>query len=491
MSRQARTRLYIASVAVFALILGTLSSVFWSVSPQFERLWMLPTFAALIAVAGRFPFRVSPQGDATVLTAPLFTAVLLLHPLEALAVGVAGAFISERSLRAPLNVMLFNVSATGLTAVVAGIAFWFVRPEVAPLFSLGFMAAAVFAGLLLHVVNHSLTLGMITIVKGRAFWSTWRDAWAFEAILDSGLLIVGLIAAQMLSIAWWWLIVITVPFAIIYFGFRSTIEQTAEKTVLADKLERNLAELTQTQEQLIQSAKLAGLGTLAAGLAHEINNPLTIITGRAELFSARLKMSPDFLTTEKALADIEDIHSMGIRISTIMKQLLSYSRRAEFLEEISLDSVLSDSVELLKGKADKKGVEIVQQYASLPIVRGVPTQLQQVFVNIISNAIDASPEMSQVILSCSNIDGVAVISVTDKGCGMPEEVREHIFEPFYTTKNAGEGTGLGLFIGHKIVSDHEGEITLDSKEGEGTTFRVLLPVLKNSAALEGKKTNAA
>ena len=106
-------------------------------------------------------------------------------------------------------------------------------------------------------------------------------------------------------------------------------------------------------------------------------------------------------------------------------------------------------------------------------------------------AIDASPEMGRVVLDCSNADGSAIISVTDKGCGMPAEVQEHIFEPFYTTKNAGEGTGLGLFIGHKIVTDHEGEITLSSSEGVGTTIRVKLPVLESADISDGKATTAA
>lgn len=492
MSNHTRTKIYTVIVATSAVGLTLLSALFWQPSIDLSKLWLIPTLITLVALAGRFPFKVSPQGDATVLTVPLLVAVLLLHPVEAVVVGVAGSAVSEVLLRARPNVALFNVAANGLVAVLAGLVFWGLTSGTGTGFSTApAIIYAVTAAFVLYVANLVILFGMITLVKGSGFWERWREAWSFEAILDISLLIFGLFAAQLVILAPWWLGVLTVAFIVTYYGYRRSVQQAVEKTRLAEELAQNLYQLKQTQAQLIQSAKLAGIGTLAAGLAHEINNPLTIITGRAELFLTKLKKQPEYGLSDNAVKDVEDIQEMGARISTIMKQLLSYSRRSEYLEEISLEAVIDDSTQLLRGKIENKDINLVREFQEIPPVRGIENQLQQVFINLISNAIDAVEVHGTVAVGCSVSGDTAVAYVKDTGSGISPEIRERLFEPFFTTKDIGEGTGLGLYICHKIVTEHHGDIELSSEEGAGTTVTVKLPVATSGKRSEGRHTTAA
>ncbi len=362
MSREVLTRGYIAAIAFMAVTLASVSTWLWPLALEMQRIWLLPVLVMMVSLVARFPFKVSPQGDATLVTVPLFMATLLLHPLEAGLIGFLGTAISERMLKAPPRVMVYNAGVSGLVGVLAGTVFWGLRPEAAGIFSPGVVLAAALAGLVLHVSDLSLLFGMITIVKGHNVMQRWREAWAFEAVLEGSLLIMGLVGAQLVMVAWWWTLILAVPFVVAYYGFRRSVEETSHKTRLAEALEQKLRELKEAQAQLVQSAKLATVGTLAAGVAHEINNPLTIITGRAELFLARLQKSREYAVSDKAMQDIQDIYKMGMRISTIVNQLLAYSRRSDHLAEVRLEKVMDDSLTLLQGKLEKKGVNVVKEF---------------------------------------------------------------------------------------------------------------------------------
>lgn len=492
LSKDTRSTIFAAVIVAAALALAAASVVMWPVMLSTQRAWLVPTLVLLVALAGRFPFRVSPQGDATVLTVPLLIAVLMLHPAIAVTIGAVGTAIAEILIRPRLKVAVFNVGANSLTAALAGITVWWLDGGNAiGEFTAIELLYAVAAGLVLYVSNLAILFGMITIIKGSGFWQRWREAWSFEAFLDISLLLYGLLAVQLTNLAWWWLVVLSVPFIVNYYGYRRSVQQAVEKTKLAEELAENLSELKQAQAQVVQSAKLAGIGTLAAGLAHEINNPLTIVTGRAELFLTKLERDPAYGSTPQAARDVRDIKAMGERMSTIMKQLLSYSRRAEYLSEVDLEAILDDSVQLLNGSIQHKGINLVKQYGSVPLVRGVANQLQQVFVNLISNAIDAVPGQGTVTVGTCYQDGTARVFVQDTGAGIPPEIQERLFEPFFTTKDVGKGTGLGLYISHKIVTEHDGSIALESQVGRGTTVSVSLPATAIATPDEGKSASAA
>jgi len=314
-------------------------------------------------------------------------------------------------------------------------------------------------------------------VKGAGFWQRWKQAWQFELVLEASQFSIGYIGAQMLGYSPWSLLALVVPIVIAYYALSRSVKEVLEKTALAEELDNNLKELKETQAQLIQSAKLATVGTLAAGIAHEINNPLAVISGRAEILKARIERGGENVDMTKVLSGIGDIHSMTGRISAIVNGLLSYSRRSDVAAPMRLDALMDDSLPLLERKLEKNSIEIVREYKSSPKVFVVPTQLQQVFMNLVSNAVDAMPETGGTItLGCEVADGFATAYVRDNGSGIPDDVRERMFEPFFTTKDVGKGTGLGLFICHKIVSDHGGEMTVESAIGKGTTFFIRLPL---------------
>ena len=179
--------IYIGLIAALAILLAVLPLLIWPMPMQTQAIWLVPVMVALIALAGRFPFQVSPQGDATLVTVPLFMAALLLHPSIAVLVGIAGTLISERLLRARTEVTIYNVAVNGTAAGLAGMLFFVLRPDGdMTLLALPTFFGAILAGLILGVTHLLLLFGMITIIKGREFWAQWRQTWAFEVVLDLG-----------------------------------------------------------------------------------------------------------------------------------------------------------------------------------------------------------------------------------------------------------------------------------------------------------------
>ena len=341
------------------------------------------------------------------------------------------------------------------------------------------MLVAGATGLILHVTNVVSVLGILAIRKGIAFIKSWSQTYVFEAIQEGGLLTLGLIGAILVVQAWWAVVMLFIPFALARYGFERIVNDAAEKALLAEELERNLKELKELQTQLIQSAKLASVGTLAAGVAHEINNPIFAIAGRAELL---LKSSDEHLASEKAIDYVETIQEMSSRITLIVRQLLDYSRPTDDKVDVSIEAAMDEAVGLLGSKLNAKRLEIERDFAVSPSVLGIDNQIQQIFVNLIGNAIDATSEWGEITLGARvDDDGMVIAYVKDTGVGVSPEIKDQLFEPFFTTKAPGKGTGLGLFICHTIVTNHGGEIGVDSTQGEGTTVWVKLPMSVSSS----------
>jgi signal transduction histidine kinase len=333
------------------------------------------------------------------------------------------------------------------------------------------------AGIVLHVINLGMLFAMMTLVKGRQIWRRWLEPWAFESVVEASLLVLAIIGAQLVMMSWWWLMWLAVPFIVCYLGFRKIVGESIQKAKLADDLENSLSELKETQGQLIQSAKLATVGSMAAGVAHEINNPLAVINGRSEMFLLKSKMDgfDQYSSSDKAIEDIRDIHEMGLRIAAIVQQLLGHARRYDKPEIVGLGEIMIKAVGVLEHKFGRKGVTFDEDFQSVPEVNVIANQIEQVFVNIIGNAIDAMPEWGTITLGCSVEQGTAIAYVKDEGIGINKELQEKIFDPFFTTKPVGSGTGLGLYICQKIIAEHRGRISVESAQGEGTTFYIELP----------------
>jgi len=232
--------------------------------------------------------------------------------------------------------------------------------------------------------------------------------------------------------------------------------------------------------QLMQSDKLAALGKMAAGVAHEINNPLQVIIqqiGWMEdlLEEEELKQSENIEEFGKAIKKIEDHVERARRV---VHGMLGYARKMEpHLEDVDINAVIRQTIDLLGNYARINNITIKTELSTdLPIIAADGSQLQQVFMNLVSNAIDAIGKDGTIEIKSRKSGPVIQIKVSDTGSGIPEEMQKRIFDPFFTTKQPGKGVGLGLWITHNIVEKMGGSISVKSRVGQGTTFTVWIPV---------------
>lgn len=248
-----------------------------------------------------------------------------------------------------------------------------------------------------------------------------------------------------------------------------------ENAELYSNLRSQMNQLQDAQEQLVQAAKLVAIGELASNIAHEINNPLTSILGYAEL----IKEETDI---ESIMRDVDIIEKESLRARDIVQQLLEFARKRS-LETVTLDInvLLLEAIELVSVQVKDTRIEVREDFGDIPTTLGDANQLKQVFINIINNAVFAMQDKGVLGISTRVKDGKIKINISDTGRGIPVEVISRIFEPFFSTKKE-KGTGIGLSVSYKIIRSHNGRIDVESKEDEGSTFIVTLPILKKPLA---------
>jgi signal transduction histidine kinase/DNA-binding response OmpR family regulator len=240
---------------------------------------------------------------------------------------------------------------------------------------------------------------------------------------------------------------------------------------LESRVEERTRELKETRDQLVQSEKLASIGQLAAGVAHEINNPIGVILGFAQVMLKRTEAQDPLY---KPLSTIE---REGLRCKKIVQGLLDVARQSRpSPRRMNVNDVIEAAYSLMEHQAKSNRVEVIKDYApDLPLVVADENQLQQVFFNIILNAYHAMPSGGELRITSCAVDNEVQASFADTGVGISEENLKRIFDPFFTTKEVGQGTGLGLSISYGIVEQHGGTIEVSSQEGAGATFLVRLP----------------
>lgn len=228
--------------------------------------------------------------------------------------------------------------------------------------------------------------------------------------------------------------------------------------------------------ELEHSQKLSSIGRLAAGVAHEINNPLSIICQKAGLMNDLIDLAPDFNEKQKFIDLINSILQSVTRCSTVTHRLLGFARRMEVeYEELDINDVLKEVIGFLEKEALYRNIIVEREFdVNLPPISSDRAQLQQVFLNILANALAAVEDGGKIIIKTwDENNDTAGVSIKDDGCGMSEKDLANIFEPFFTTKK-GYGTGLGLPITYGIIKKMGGTINVESKEGEGSTFTIFL-----------------
>lgn len=246
---------------------------------------------------------------------------------------------------------------------------------------------------------------------------------------------------------------------------------------LEQKVEERTRDLKQTQAQLIQSGKLAAVGTLAAGVAHELNQPLMVIRGYAQEL-----LADERVASEEICEDLRRIEAQTTRMAAIINHLRVFSRQSKGKREVTdLNQVVTGALTFLAQQLKTKNIAVVQELLpALPPVWTDPLQIEQVFLNLVTNARDAMEEVGTGTITIRTelaADSRVWLSVTDTGPGIPPDLQTRIFDPFFTTKEVGKGTGLGLSICHGIVEEHGGALKMESPmaDGRGARFTIVLP----------------
>ena len=286
-------------------------------------------------------------------------------------------------------------------------------------------------------------------------------------------------------------------------------KRTEEINLQKEELYATLEYLKQTQSQLVQSEKMAGIGQLTAGIAHEINNPINYVTTSSNALKNDLKDYHKILdlyaeitkqNVEEKLEEIaqlkEDIEFVeiaretenllssikigGEKVAEIVKILRTFTRLDESdLKKVNLHENIDATLAILNNRIGTH-IVIEKQYGNNLEVECFPGELNQVFLNILNNAIDATKTGGKITVKTQQVSKTCRISISDTGKGIPEEIQNRIFEPFFTTKDIGKGKGLGLSTAHTIIKEHHGTIEVESGTDKGTTFTIIIPVIHSN-----------
>ena len=505
-----KRRAYQATVTALGLLLWIIAAGRTFTGHAWRDLLFLLPAIPLIMIVVRFPLNwrlptgwKSTQENVTFTLSDAFVLAIAGWYGIAPAVLIAGieAFASSRRQVHRLSSNLFSAAALSLTATAASVCFsgllgngW-TGAAATSYHSISAIAAALLAASIVQTtVNWSLLSALVALRQNNSILLLWKR----EYLHAAPMFLPTSVAATLLFFAVQNGAITTMAICgpvllAVYFGHnqnRVRAEQAERvERERAEDAERHVAELSQyiaeqerILEQFAQIEKLSALGELASGVAHDFNNTLAGILGRAQLLQAH---SNDAKEVERGLDIIIKTAKDGAHTVKRIQDFARQRRDRDF-ELVAVDQLLSDVREITRPRW-KNRAEAADICINLDLcvtttagVMGDASELREVLVNIVFNAIDAMPNGGRITLSASEINGQVEIRVTDSGTGMSEDVRSRIFDPFFTTKGKA-GMGLGLAVSYGIICRHEGSLEAESEIGRGTSFVIKLPVVKQSA----------
>ena len=279
--------------------------------------------------------------------------------------------------------------------------------------------------------------------------------------------------------------------------YSSIIKDDTGKVLAGISIGRDITERKRMQQQLLQSEKLRSLGELAGGVAHDFNNVLAAILGRVQLLKMQFKPPYGKEEKRKSILDLtkslEIIEKASLDGAETVRRIQEFSRKRvddKDFTPVNINELLDNALDFTRGRwrseADSKGIRIniEKNYSPLPYTLGSPSELREVFTNLINNALDAMPGGGKIRIKTCKEDSYIALTIEDTGAGIPEEIRNRIFDPFFTTKGV-QSTGLGMSISYGIINRHKGTITVESEESKGTVFTIKLPINEMTLKEEG------
>ena len=452
-------------------------------------------FAILIAMALLLTSRITipiPRFSSQISVSDtfVFLVLLLYGGPAAVVMGAVEAVISSTRFSRRLVIVGFNFGSAALSILITSSVMELIFGSVVSLRSApltGTFIAAICTMALTHYASNSGIVAIGGALKSdQPIWPTWRKHYLWTSITYfAGACAAGIIAGLVYFIGVY-AFVITLPIiAIIFLTYRTylkNVETSAAQAAQAEKhvkeLSHYIAEQERIREQFSQMEKLSALGELASGVAHDFNNTLAGILGRAQL----LQRTSD---PEKIARGLDIIIKTAEDGAKTVKRIQDFARqrRDHNFELVSIDQILMDASEITRPRwkncAEASNIHITLdlKIQSNAMVMGDDSELREVLVNMVFNAIDAMPEGGTLSLTTLTNGDSVIIKIIDTGVGMYPEVRSKIFDPFFTTKGKA-GLGLGLAVSFGIIRRHGGEIEVESTYGKGTEFRITLPVAK-------------
>jgi signal transduction histidine kinase/ActR/RegA family two-component response regulator len=450
-------------------------------------------FLFLLVATGTVAARLSipiphVKGEVTVGDTLIFLTLLLYNGEAAVIIAAVDGLSSSFYVSKKPRVWLFNAAQMAASTFVTLWALRLIFGSISNLSGGGYSNRAVgvvcVMALVQYVCNSGLVAAYTALNTDQPLFATWRNSYLWTSLSYFAGASVASVAANLVHDLSVYAVIMVAPIvAVIYFTYKTYLKNVQTSVEKAEQAKQHVAELSRyieeqdrIREQFGQIEKMSALGELASGVAHDFNNTLAAVLGRAELMLRKVDDPEIKKGLEIIIKSAKDGAGTVKRIQDFARQ-----RRDHDFEILTVDQLLIDVNEITRprwrdwAQARNVHINLNLQIDSQASIMGDPSELREVLVNMVFNAVDAMPQGGRLTLSTRQVNDAVEIAVSDTGTGMSQEIRSRVFDPFFTTKGKA-GMGLGLAVCYGIIQRHAGSVAIESELGKGTTFRITLPV---------------